>query len=108
MTTKQFTMMILVSAATSVGSIWGYSEYQQYKNGNADPLLVSVTAQPAKFADYAVNKPESPIVDFEKAATTATPAVVHIKTLTKAKQLVTEDGVAIDMPAGYRPWMTRY
>ena len=88
MTTRQFTMMVLVSAATSVGSIWGYSQYQEQKKESADPFTVAAAAQPARFADYTVNAAENAIVDFEKAATKATPAVVHIKTLTKAKQLV--------------------
>jgi hypothetical protein len=43
---------------------------------------------PRTFTDFAVGTADRPMVDFEQAATKAAPAVVHIKTLTKAKKLV--------------------
>jgi Do/DeqQ family serine protease len=88
MTMKQSLAVILVVAATSVGSIWGYSQYQQKQlatTSNAESNLF----KPVSYAgDPAISGPE---VDFEKAATKAVPTVVHIKTVTKSKQ------AAVDM-----------
>jgi Do/DeqQ family serine protease len=87
MTLKQSLAAILVVAATSVGSVWGYSQYQQKQSDTSrieSNLFkpVSYTGDPAA---------DGPAVDFEKAATKAVPAVVHIKTLTKAKQTTSRD-----------------
>lgn len=84
MTTKQFLTAVLVSAATSIGSFWGYGEYQQYQQ-----QLTSYEATPSsiyKQASYAENNSAAP-VDFEKAATKGAPAVVHIKVSSKPKQV---------------------
>lgn len=87
MTLKQSLAAMLVVAATSVGSVWGYSQYQQKQSDTSrieSNLFkpVSYTGDPAA---------DGPAVDFEKAATKAVPAVVHIKTLTKAKQTTSRD-----------------
>lgn len=87
MTVKQSLAAILVVAATSVGSIWGYSQYQQKQftdSNNESNLFKPVSYN----GDPAVTGPE---VDFEKAATKAVPSVVHIKTVTKAKQTEMQD-----------------
>lgn len=84
MTVKQSLAAILVVAATSVGSIWGYSQYQQ-KQFTADTSRTeSNLFKPVSYIGDPVT--DGPVVDFEKAATKAVPSVVHIKTLTKAKQ----------------------
>ena len=87
MTVKQSLAAILVVAATSVGSIWGYSQYQQkqFTDSNTESNLFKAVSYNG---DPAVTSPE---VDFEKAATKAVPAVVHIKTVTKAKQTEMQD-----------------
>jgi Do/DeqQ family serine protease len=84
MTLKQSLAAILVVAATSVGSIWGYGQYMK----NQHPL--SGTEEKAsifKNASYNETQVGDPTVDFEKAATKAVPSVVHVKTLSKAKQV---------------------
>ncbi|MGZ3854208.1 MAG: Do family serine endopeptidase [Flavisolibacter sp.] len=84
MTIKQSLATVLVVAATSVGSIWGYSQFQQKQltaTSNAESNLFKQVSYPG---DPVVTG--GPEVDFEKAATKAVPTVVHIKTLTKAKQ----------------------
>jgi Do/DeqQ family serine protease len=49
------------------------------------------TNQLFKNASYVETPVAGPTVDFEKAATKATPAVVHIKTISKAKQVTAPD-----------------
>lgn len=83
MTVKQSLAAILVVAATSVGSIWGYSQYQQQQLTDTNRTESNLFKPVSYNGDPAVSGPE---VDFEKAATKAVPAVVHIKTVTKAKQ----------------------
>ncbi len=88
MTVRQWTAVVLVSAATSVGSIWGYGKYQQHELAFNLPESSNIF----KNARYTDNSAGTPMVDFEKAATKAAPAVVHIKTLTKSKQVADMQG----------------
>jgi serine protease Do len=84
MTVKQSIATALVIAATSVGSIWGYSQFEQKQlaqTSNSESNLFKEASYPG---DPVVAG--GPVVDFEKAASKAVPAVVHIKTVTKAKQ----------------------
>jgi len=87
MTVKQSLAAILVVAATSVGSIWGYSQYQQKQTDTSN--IENNLFKPVSYTGDPVTN--GPGVDFEKAATKAVPAVVHIKTLTKAKQVTSGD-----------------
>jgi Do/DeqQ family serine protease len=84
MTLKQTLAATLVIAATSVGSIWGYG--QLHKN-DEQGTKISTDTSIFKQSNYSEPVVSGPIVDFEKAATKAVPAVVHIKTVTKAKQV---------------------
>jgi serine protease Do len=86
MTLKQSVAVVLVSAATSIGSVLGYNEYQQHKQLAAQSPALSGTNS-SRYAAYNENAVGGPIVDFEKPATKAAPAVVHIKTLIKSKQV---------------------
>lgn len=84
MTFKQSIAVVLLSAATSVGIFWGYAKYRQQDENVANLSKTSSIFSNTKFSET----PGSvPMVDFEKAATKAVPAVVHIKTLTKSKQV---------------------
>ena len=82
MTLKQSLTTGLLVAATAIGSIWGYDTLQQHngRTGWTDNGLF-------KTASYVETPLIDPGVDFEKAATKAVPAVVHIKTVSKAKQV---------------------
>lgn len=82
MTFKQSLAVVFLSAATSVGSFWGFSEYQQTRQSAVQSL-----ANNTRFAAYDENAVGGPMVDFERAATKAAPAVVHIRTIKKAKQV---------------------
>lgn len=78
----------MVIAATSVGSIWGYGQYQQHQTAfNGAPKDTSIF----KEASYTNVPSVDPTVDFEEAANKAVPAVVHITTLSKAKQVAGPD-----------------
>jgi serine protease Do len=92
MTARSLAAVILVSTATSIGSVWGYGKYQQQHQSLAYYAPSSSSAQSnARYTGYNENAAEGPMVDFEKAASKAAPAVVHIKTLTKAKQVSASD-----------------
>ena len=80
---RQLAAVMLVSAGTAAGTIWGYGEYQQHQQIADIPSSSSIF----KNTKYNENAVSGPMVDFEKAATKAAPAVVHIKTLTKSKQV---------------------
>ncbi|HMH32056.1 MAG TPA: trypsin-like peptidase domain-containing protein [Puia sp.] len=87
MKVRQLLAVVMVSAATAVGSVWGYGRYlasQDHAIGFSS--AVSRTSD-AHFAKYNENAASGPMIDFEKAATKGAPAVVHIRTLTKAKQV---------------------
>ncbi len=90
MTFKQSIATVMLVAATSVGSIWGYDHYQQGKEiTDAGPVSNSLF----KTASYAEGAATDPGVDFEKAASRAVPAVVHIRTTVKAKQVAQAPGM---------------
>ena len=82
MTVKQFFSVVLVSAATTIGSVYGYGEYQQYKGLTSYQPTTSVIKQ-ASYTEPA----SGPTVDFEKAASKAAPAVVQVKVTSKPKQV---------------------
>ncbi|RFM28876.1 trypsin-like peptidase domain-containing protein [Deminuibacter soli] len=80
---KSILLVVAISASTAVLSVWGYGKWMQHQYaGTQDPGKLPVNY--ARFFDK--NAPAGP-VDFTSAATSATPAVVHIKTRTKARQV---------------------
>jgi Do/DeqQ family serine protease len=85
MTAKQLVAVVLVSAATSVGSVLGVSIYQQQQQLASNLPETTSIFKNARYTDE--NAVSGPVVDFEKAATKAAPAVVHIKVRTKPKQV---------------------
>src|SRR6476660_2168690 len=83
MTLKQSFAVVMLSAAASVGSVWAFGKYQDHQ---AD---LNFTSSPSIFrkANLTEGTVSTPMTDFEKAATKAAPAVVHIKTLIKSNQV---------------------
>lgn len=80
---KSILLVVVISAATAVLSVWGYGKWMQKQYaGSQEPGKLPVNY--AGFFDK--NAPAGP-VDFTAASTSATPAVVHIKTRTKARQV---------------------
>src|SRR5688572_15214590 len=87
MTAKQLLTAVVISATSAVGSVWAFETYQQQQPVfSYKPESSSIIKQANYLADGG-----APTVDFEKAATKAAPAVVHIKVSSKPKQ-VTQQG----------------
>jgi Do/DeqQ family serine protease len=82
MTLKGIVAASFLTGALAVGSVWAYQKYQ--------PSSFTTNSQPqtSLFANtkYSDNTATAPMVDFEKAATKASPAVVHIRTTLKASR----------------------
>ena len=82
MTIKQSIAAVMLGAACFAGGAWGYSQYRHqevFPNDSSPAALFSR----AKYTEPA----SGPMVDFEKAANKAAPAVVHIRTVMKAKEV---------------------
>ncbi len=81
---KSILLVVVISAATAVLSVWGYGKWLQ----NSGTSTEETGKLPVNYAGF-FDKNTSPAgpVDFTAAATAATPAVVHIKTHTKARQV---------------------
>ncbi len=83
MTIKQSIAAIAIAGACFTGGAWGYAQLQQHNQ-----FAVSGTTPSSLFSSANYTTPTSgPMVDFEKAATKAAPAVVHIRTVMKAKEV---------------------
>jgi len=81
---KNLMVVVAVSAATAVLSVVGYDKWQQSKYTG----LQEEGKLPVNYARFFNNEaPGNTSFDFSAAATSATPAVVHIKTKTKARQV---------------------
>ncbi|MGG2377432.1 hypothetical protein ACE400_29985, partial [Salmonella enterica] len=75
--------VVAISATTAVASVWGFGKLTQARyTGTQEPGTL-----PVNYAGFFGNNAPGSTVDFTQAATSATPAVVHIKTKTKAKQV---------------------
>ena len=82
---KNILSIVGISAATAIGSVFAYSKIIQNQYGSIqEPGKV-----PVNYAGFFGNNNNAPggNVDFTTAATSATPAVVHIKTKIKARQV---------------------
>jgi Do/DeqQ family serine protease len=80
---KDILAIVGISAITAVTSVWGYGKWMQSKTaGMQEPGKL-----PVNYAGFFGKAGNAGAVDFTEAATAATPAVVHIKTKTKAKQV---------------------
>ncbi len=81
---KNILAVVAISASTAVLSVWGYGRILAHQTAGVQ----EAGKVPANYAGfYGNNNAPGPAVDFTPAATTATPAVVHIKTKTKARQV---------------------
>lgn len=81
---KNVLFVVFISAATAIGSVWGFSKYQRMQTaGIQEPGKL-----PANYASF-FDKSSAPssAIDFTAASASATPAVVHIKVETKARKV---------------------
>lgn len=76
---KNVFLIVAISVATSLLSIWGYGTWLQ----NQSTTLQSDGKVPVNYAGFFDKDAPAGIPDFTAAATSATPAVVHIKTKIK-------------------------
>lgn len=76
---KNVFLIVAISVATSLLSIWGYGTWLR----NQSTTLQSDGKVPVNYAGFFNKDVPSGIPDFTAAATSATPAVVHIKTKIK-------------------------
>ncbi len=83
---KQVLGTVMISALTALAVMWGYSSY--FKNSNTYAGQVPGTL-PSNYKLTGMGENAAPpgAVDFTQPALAATPAVVHIKTKTNAKQV---------------------
>jgi len=80
---KTMAAVVAISATTALVSVWGVSKFTAYQQaGIQDPSKL-----PFNYVGFNNNNAPGVAVDFTPAATTAVPAVVHIKTKTKERQI---------------------
>jgi Do/DeqQ family serine protease len=81
---KQILLVVGISAVTAVGSVWTYDKLTDQPSA----LGSNEKGIPANYAGFFDGKGNpADVVDLTKAANTAVPAVVHIKTKIPAKKL---------------------
>lgn len=83
---KHVLLTIFISAASALGSVALYNNFSYNK---ADHIGKAENGLPANYAGYFEGKGYNPAepIDLTKAASTAVPAVVHIKTKIPAKKI---------------------
>ena len=79
---KNVLVIVGISATTTILSVWGYAKLNYSNNA-----FESANNLPANYASLFQGNAPSSTVDFTPAASAASPAVVHIKTKTNAKQV---------------------
>ena len=83
---KQLLLIVGVSAASAVGSVWTYGKLTKE---NSTFVQIADGKLPANYAGFRENIAGLPAdaIDFTKAANAAVPAVVHIKTKIPARRV---------------------
>ncbi|MEO6540421.1 MAG: trypsin-like peptidase domain-containing protein [Ferruginibacter sp.] len=84
---KQIFFTVTISAVTTLGVIWGYGTYVTKNNTYAGQQEGVVPANYKYAGLFDGVTPPGNAIDFTAPAEAATPAVVHIKTKTNAKQV---------------------
>ncbi len=80
---KNVLFIMLVSSGSALVSVWGYEKWHT----TASDGIVETGKLPINYAGFFDGQRAEGQVDFTAASTSATPAVVHIKTKTKARQV---------------------
>jgi serine protease Do len=80
---KNLLAVVAISATTAILSVAGYGKWMQHKYAGTQ----ETGKLPVNYAGFYGNNAPTNNVDFTAASTAATPAVVHIKTKTKARQI---------------------
>lgn len=82
---KQLLLVVAVSAASAIGSVWIYGKMNTTKTALVQSADGKVPVNYAGFFDNVAGAAEP--VDFTKASAAAVPAVVHIKTKIAARKI---------------------
>jgi serine protease Do len=91
---KNIFLVVIISASTAFLSVWGFTKYQDHQTAGIQPE----GKLPVNYAGFFDGPPPAGAVDFTAASMSSTPAVVHIKTKTKARQ------VTNNLPRGRNPF----
>lgn len=92
---KNIFLVIFISAVTALVSVWGYNKWMI----STQKTVIQETGKlPVNYAGFFDGQRAAGPVDFTAASTSATPAVVHIKTKTKARQATN------NLPRGRNPF----
>jgi serine protease Do len=83
---KQILFTIIISALTTLAVVWGFGKINTKDNRYAGQAA-GITPPNYKLAGFTDNNLPPGAVDFTQPAQASTPAVVHIKTKTNAKQV---------------------
>ncbi len=85
---KQFLLVVAVSALSASGTVWIYGKYSSSANGNG-VCTIGRRKDPWQLCGllWTTLAGSGEPIDFTKAAGTAVPAVVHIKTKIPAKKI---------------------
>jgi Do/DeqQ family serine protease len=83
---KNIALMVAISAIVGFLSAWGFHKYEE-RNYYYSGSLQDSGKLPVNYAGFFGERTPANSIDFTAAATAATPAVVHIKTITKAKKI---------------------
>lgn len=78
---KNILFVILLSSATALLSVWGYNKWEEKQFAGQQ----EAGKLPVNYAGFFDKDIPAGAIDFTAASTSATPAVVHIKTKTKAR-----------------------
>ncbi|MBC7946492.1 MAG: trypsin-like peptidase domain-containing protein [Chitinophagaceae bacterium] len=87
---RQLLLIVAVSAASAVGSVWTYNKLAPVETSYGRIMSDKLPANYAGFTDNVAGVADP--IDFTRAAATAVPAVVHIKTKIPAKRLTNNIG----------------
>src|ERR1700754_1989759 len=87
MKVKKIFLTVALSAVTALAVIWGYGTYVKNQHTYAGQQEGVVPSNYKYAGLFDGNTPPGNTVDFTAPAEAATPAVVHIKTKTNAKQV---------------------
>jgi len=91
---KNVFLVVLISCATALASVWGYNRWEKDEAAG----IQETGKLPINYAGFFDGTKAVGPVDFTAASTSATPTVVHIKTKTKARQATN------NLPRGRNPF----
>jgi len=88
---RQLLLVVAISAASAVGSVWVYGKVSKQDTAGVQMADGKLPVNYAGYFDNVAGTPADPI-DFTKAANAAVPAVVHIKTKIPARKISNDLG----------------